>query len=281
MKRLRYFYWVVDFFIAFLVWLCFWVIRKKYIEVNPYWLFDVVTAFKPAVISVFWVFLYWLIGLYDQPYRNSRLREVGLLLQITPVGVIIITFLSFLDDPIQNTQALRGMALAYIGLQFFAAASARVALSTSIKKKIAQGQLGFRTAIIGCGKRAYALWQEIKKNNPEFHIQGYLCLPENTQNYFVGLMKRFGPLEELAQIIKNRKIEELIIAPEKSDHEQLVKLLGVCEATNVKIYIDPDLFDYMIGNAKVNSVLGAPLIEVSASLIQPWEAFCKRLLDIV
>jgi exopolysaccharide biosynthesis polyprenyl glycosylphosphotransferase len=280
LKRFRYFYFALDFFVALLVWLSFWVIRKKYIEVHPYWLFDALTALKAVAYSLFWCFLYWLGGLYSQPYRKSRLREIGLLLQLTPIGVIIIAFISFLDDPLENSKALRSMAFAYIGLQFLAAASARFLLSTRIKKKIASKELGFRTIIIGCGKRAYKLWQEIEKNNPEFHIQGYLSLPDATENLFLGKLKRYGPFEQLPQIIRNRKIEDLIIALEKSDHEQLREILGFCEETNIKIYVDPDLYDFMVGNVKMHSVLGAPLIEVYPHLIKPWEAICKRALDI-
>src|SRR5690349_20490001 len=46
------------------------------------------------------------------------------------------------------------------------------------------------------------------------------------------------------------------------------------------VKIIPDMYDILSGSVKMNSIYGAPLIEISPDLMPAWQQSIKRILDI-
>ncbi|HRC16300.1 MAG TPA: sugar transferase, partial [Bacteroidia bacterium] len=53
------------------------------------------------------------------------------------------------------------------------------------------------------------------------------------------------------------------------------------EDTNAIIKIIPDMYDILSGSVKMNSIFGAPLIEIYPQLMPAWQQYAKRLMDII
>jgi hypothetical protein len=60
----------------------------------------------------------------------------------------------------------------------------------------------------------------------------------------------------------------------------LAELLMKLEDTNAIIKIIPDMYDILSGSVKMNSIFGAPLIEIYPQLMPAWQQYAKRLMDI-
>ena len=90
-----------------------------------------------------------------------------------------------------------------------------------------------------------------------------------------------GKADDAAAIILENKIEEVIIAVEKKERNQLEKILQQLSDTEVGIKLTADTVDIISGSVKTNNVLGIPLIEVQPGLMPQWQQHIKRLLDIV
>lgn len=276
-------YLLLDFTASYFVWLAFWFFRKKYVEIEPPILDLSPTLFLKAIlIGIFWVGLHWALGLYRTPYLSSRLKELALIFQASVIGVLVVSFVTFLDDPLTAFTAFRIMVLAYIAIQFLALGFLRFQITSWLKKKIASGQLGFRTLLVGNGKRAAALWNELqrKKNASGFLVLGYVAPPHDEENLFTGKLNCLGDSNQIQQIVKQNSIEEIIIAVDQSNHDSFLQILAECEGTDTKIKVVPDMYDYMVGNVKMQTVLGEPLVEIYPHIIAPWEAFVKRGIDI-
>jgi exopolysaccharide biosynthesis polyprenyl glycosylphosphotransferase len=218
--------------------------------------------------------------LYRPPFRRSRLRELNNVLIATLIGVSVIAFITFLNDPLKELTTLRRLVLEYAGLQFITVGGLRFILTTYFKRQIAAGNITFRTIIVGNGKKAFDLWQTMIVRNNGYGFVGFVRLNEHDPNYFHGKLKRLGEVQQLDAILEKRNIEEVIIALEQSDHSRFLDILTRCAGSGVRISVVPDLYDYLVGNVKMINILGAPLIEIYPRLLSPWQAFIKRSVDI-
>ena len=95
-------------------------------------------------------------------------------------------------------------------------------------------------------------------------------------------MPRLGNYQDLYNIIAELKIEEIIIAIEKSEQNQLREIFrNLFEFKDqVHLKIIPDMYDILLGNVKMNQVFGAPLISIKQDLMPKWQRILKRLLDV-
>jgi exopolysaccharide biosynthesis polyprenyl glycosylphosphotransferase len=276
---------VQDFVLSYGAWLVFWIIRKTSIETDltwaPYhWTWDLFV--KAGITAVCWLGVYWVAGLYRMPHRRSRLKDTTLLLQFTAVGVLGVAFFTFLNDPLPGFDTLRLMVIDYFLVQFGAVWLVRMVAATVMKRLMIRGRIGFNTLIVGCGEVAHNLLNELKdpRRAPGFRIRGYVRIPECNPNLFLGRLKRLGDLEHLAEVIRKRRIEEVIIALDKKEQNRFLDILRATKGTPAKLNVVPDMYDLLVGNVKLSNVYGSPLVEVSPHLMPPWQAFAKRAIDI-
>jgi exopolysaccharide biosynthesis polyprenyl glycosylphosphotransferase len=277
-------YLVCDFLLSFGVWICFWLVRVRFIEIdlaeaNPYTWTELL---KPLSVGVFWLTLYALAGLYGNSYRKSRLKEQMGVFRMSLVGVVVLFFATFLNDPVENYASFYYIVGIYFAMQYFAIGLVHALLTTRVKIQMKQGLIGYRTLIVGSGKRAAKVWQELANQDIKagFHVLGFVPAVENGENFFNGKLKRLGSLENLDRILRQRKIEEVIIGLEKNDHEHFQQIIAACQGVNVTLNVVPDLYDILIGNVKMISLDSAPLIRIYPHILAPWEGVVKRGLDI-
>lgn len=72
----------------------------------------------------------------------------------------------------------------------------------------------------------------------------------------------------------------MIIAIETREHERLNNILTVLENLQISIWGIPELYDFLSGTVKTNTIYGTPLIKISNGLMPVWQANTKRLLDV-
>lgn len=88
-----------------------------------------------------------------------------------------------------------------------------------------------------------------------------------------------GSFENARKIIKDKAIEDVIIAIESSEHHKIERILNEIEDTSIYVKIIPDMYDILSGSVKMNSILGTPLIEIKHTLLPQWEFLVKRFFD--
>lgn len=284
-RRQRLFYIVGDFLVTYLMWLIFVVLRREILEGHGYLDFPQ-QYINAAVISSYWLLLYGLAGLYSQPFRRSRVQELIQLFRNTLVGVLIIFFLIFLDDPLpadQNTSVQRGLLATYMAMQFGAVSILHMIITTRTNMRIRGRKLGFPTLVVGTGGRAWKIYQELEgmQRSLGYDFKGFVSLEGDRDGCFHGILKHFGEADRLDEIIRTRRIEEVIIALEPEEVHRVPEVIELCERTAALIKVVPGVYDYITGSVKVSHILGAPLIEVFPHVMRPWDRAGKRGFDIV
>jgi exopolysaccharide biosynthesis polyprenyl glycosylphosphotransferase len=270
-----------------LAWALFFLYRKWVEGVEPGWqaLNDLNFFLGIFIIPTGWFMFYSLFDEYRDVYRLSRTATLMRTLFLTFFGVVFLFFTLILDDFVKDYSTYYKSFAVLFGLHFTFTSTGRMILLTRAHRRLQAGRISFPTLLIGSSQRAVELYREIsgRKKRLGYQFLGYLEVNGSDQPPGEnGLpLPCLGKLDNLAEVIRQKNIEDVIIAIETSEHERLKEILDVLFDFGEKIIIKiiPDMYDIMLGNVRMNEVYGAVLIQIKQELMPKWERLMKRLMD--
>ncbi len=280
-KKIATFYFLADFLSALTAWVLFYIFRKTNIEFAQF-LPDNNFYYGLVLVPIYWIVIYYIVGSYRNVLKKYRLKEFGQTLLISLLGCLVLFFILILDDQINNYKDYYLSLMALFGFHFSLTVIPRLTITSNIVKKIHKGILGFPTLIIGGNENALAIYNEIKalKNNPGYQFIGFVSTNGVDRSLLEAPIKYFGKYDNLKSIIEKENIQEIIIAIESSEHENLKKIINDLNAYNVSIKVIPDMYDILTGSVKLSAIFGALLIEVNSHKMPVWQQNFKRFFDM-
>lgn len=248
-------------------------------------LFRVITIpyfWGPLVtLSLFLMFVYWFWGLYRYSRLHSRFDELSMITKASAVAVIILFFAIFFDDATSGKiPHFRLLIVMYWGLIVFFAGGARVILRTFQRNLLIKGYGVHNALIVGIGKRAVDVFNlTLKYKALGYRPVGFVT----TRGAAAAALPApiLGEVNQLDGVIKKASAQEIIIALEENDREQLYGILSSVNGASVSVKMVPDLHDAVSGQVRVGQLYGFPLIEIMPQIMQPWEEATKRTLDVL
>lgn len=281
-------YVVLDWLAALLAWSLFYFFRKQWevpdlihhldliLDDRQFWLGII-------LVPLMWLMLYVMIGAYRRIFRKARLKELGQTLIITLIGVTIIFFVLILDDVILTYKSYYQSFLTLFGLHFTLTYTFRLILTTITVRGIHTGKMGFNTVIIGSNGNALKTYndinnQEIKSGNK---FVGFVNVHDRKHFKIGKFIPHLGSYNNLNQIIQEYKVEEVIIAIERSEIDTVERIIIELEEANIIIKVIPLMQDIVFGTVKVSGIFHTPLIEISPDLMPAWQQSLKRLIDVL
>ncbi len=90
-----------------------------------------------------------------------------------------------------------------------------------------------------------------------------------------------GNLVQTAEIVRKKRVDEVLIALPAAAHERVVNLITTLQDLPVRIRIAPDYVSLAFFGATVESLGGIPLIGLRDPALNEFQRFIKRLLDIL
>lgn len=273
----------MDLLAAVSAWVIFHGMRKEVLGEEPETLLKVEIFANALVISVFWLSLYLISGLYSDIYRKSRIREFFKLIPLNLVGCIIIFFALLLDD--EGITTYTGYYKTF-GLYFLLHTSflqtVRILTISYFKSLIRKKTLFFNTLIVGSDKNARELLEELQRNDDRlgYNVVGHVHVFEESVNLLKKNFRHFGNYLNLPKVIRRCRIQHVMIAVEPSEHKKIQEILTILQGAQVTISIIPDIHQLLLGSVKVNYLLDVPLIEINQDLIPLWQKALKRCFDI-
>ena len=238
--------------------------------------FDIVSfSLVNTVLIVFWIFSFFIGGLYRNWYIRSPFDEFFTLLKVTFLGNIFVFFLVFFD----SSQSPRLLFLIYFLILSVFSIAGRLIIR-KLQKTLRQKRIiWLPTLLIGNQSTIIDIYKKTESATAwGYKTIGYIPL-DNTSN-IEGLVS-LGNLENLAEIIKNNKISEIFITSETSDHSTLMKIVYLASENNIAVKIIPNLYGIFTGQVRTLPLYGIPLIDISYQLLKPWQEVLKRFIDIV
>ena len=225
-------YVLADFLAAVLAWSLFFIYRKFVVDPmvfhHPGLIFaDQNLYIGLAVIPLFWLILYVLIGTYRKIYRKARLREFGITLLITFIGVTVIFFSLILDDVIITNRTYLQFYSALFLLHLFFTASFRLFITSRTAYKIHQKIIGFNTVIVGSNGNAISIYQDIENQEKSSgnRFIGFVNVEGYSHYKLARYLPHLGELSDLNRIVREYQVEEVIIAIEHSENHTVENII--------------------------------------------------------
>ncbi len=281
-------YLLSDFIFSAFAWFLFFTYRKLIIETNYFGYsiqihYDIRFFLGLIFIPLFWILLYYLTGYDADVYRRSRLKELWQTFYITLIGTVILFFALLLDDYVLTYYDYYRTSLTLFFLQFILIYIPRLILTTSTIRKIHRRKIGFNTILVGSNKKAFDLYTELQKapKGSGNLFVGFVSVTEKGKSRLEKKLQYLGEVSDLPWIIDKYKVEEIIIAIESKEHDQINSIINRIANKNLVIKAIPSLYDILTGSVRLSTPYSAPLLEISRELMSPFEVNLKRFIDIV
>jgi exopolysaccharide biosynthesis polyprenyl glycosylphosphotransferase len=281
-------YLFADWFTALVSWMLFFVYRKY--SVTPEIVFNPEEIFTDPkfyigmlVIPLFWIILYVIAGSYRKIFRKSRIKELSQTISTTFIGVTIIFFTLILDDIVISYKSYYQSFIVLFAIQFVFTFSLRLLITTRTVKKIHRKILGFNTIIVGSSENAVKIFNDLENQKPSSGNKfiGFVNAKEYREYPLASYLPHIGNYKNLHELVIANKVEEIVIAVERSENQFVERIIGEIEDTDVVIKINPLIQDYLMGSVKTTSIFTEPLIQISPDLMPAWQESLKRLIDVV
>lgn len=288
-RRQRTKYIIADFVSAAIVWLIFFVFRKLVIEEVSYdQLNDQILKNNDfflgiVIISLGWLFLYYLSGYYNYIFRKTVLSDFTRTFKITFMGVVVLFFAFLLDDEVRNYKNYYFTASVLFGLQFSITLLPRLIITKVNILKIKKGRVKFNTILIGCGPQALEVFQDLQAKNTKYgnHFVGYIKNPCICKNEISDLLPNLGTVDDLPDLIGKYGIEEMIIAIEPEETKDISEILNWLGYSEITVKAVTGLHHVLKGHIKMTNILGTPLLEIEHELMPLWQQALKKVIDIL
>ena len=278
-------YIITDALSSMIAWCLFFIFRKISIESGNF--DDINSVFADnnfyyglIIIPIFWLFLYYIQGYYQKIYKKSRLKDLIQTVFSCFIGVVFIFFALLLDDRVTTYTNYYTSFFILFSLHFILTYIPRLVITSKKVFNIHSNKIYFPTIIIGDGEKSTKIYQDLQ--NQEISsgnkIIGYLNKSGKENPDFPAPF--LGKINQLQEIISQYKIEEIIIALEQEEENEIFDIICLA-GQDVEIKIPADRKDILMGNVKSNAIFNTPLITVTQGLIAPWQQILKRIFDIL
>ena len=232
------------------------------------------------VVSILGVFV--LSRLYHLARGPSRVDEFYSISAFTTVGTLMgvaLTSLLFKNSPLELDYS-RGMILYGWGLTILSVTVGRVMHALVRAELRRQGWGRDRVLIVGTDDVGAMIFQKIQSNpSLGYEVAGFIAT--DGQNGLPLGAPILGQAGDLAPVIEEYQIDEVIIALPEATHQEILMLVSECERGKVTIKVFPDVFQIMATQVSIDDLGGLPLLTVRDIALRGWRLAAKRLMDVV
>lgn len=227
-----------------------------------------------AAITVVWLVIFALFGLYRLRSTRRGLNEFGRLLAAVIVGSLVVVALIFFGEIDYFSR--------FVILFGFFSSLILVTLERTIVRFVQQRLfrygIGVRRAIIvGTGRTASILAKELAGSKRGYVILGFVETARTTRRK----LKVLGRVKDVPSLLKRLKPDELIDADPKLSDPQKLELVALAEDSHIDFRFSSNVTELATSRVDVTAVAGIPLMTIKPTPLEGWGRVLKRLFDVV
>jgi len=247
-----------------------YLIKFQHFNLKGFILFPVL-QYKTYLLFILLTYLscFYLLGMYK--VRKGFLIEVdeliGTFVSVTSAWVIMIV-LTFIRGEYEYSRPV--ILLSWPISLILLVVAREIILALELKAR-AMGYGSKRAAIVGAGELAKSVAFRIKKH-PSYGITFIGFIGENGEEIL-------GKFSDLAEIVKNHKIQILYVADKTVSREKLIGLAAFCNENGIFLGSIPDIFEILTTSPMVEDIEGVPIVSLRQTRLTPTNRFIKRTLD--
>jgi exopolysaccharide biosynthesis polyprenyl glycosylphosphotransferase len=288
-QKQLYKYLISDFFASVLAWFVFNIVR--YYLIAQYEGFITIGDFMSYrhvikgqfIIPFCWLILYYYSGYYNKPLEKSRLSEFSTTFISVFIGTIIIFFGILLKNLPESIHVYYEQFSYLFLMTFLLTYIPRLLITNQTLRKIKNREWTINTLILGNGEKANQIKSMLDRKNEfiSYHIGGFIDVGKekySTSNFSYSL-DTIGNLDNLEGIIKETKTEELIVAIDSDNDEEVLDLLYSLYQYKLPIKLPISYTKLLTGGMKIRTITGLPLIDLTGNNFPDSEKNIKFSLD--
>jgi exopolysaccharide biosynthesis polyprenyl glycosylphosphotransferase len=230
------------------------------------------------IASVLVVFFFY--GLYREQRARPLVDEAAAIAGAVSIGTLIgIAVTSFVfKNSMLELDYSRGMVLyAWIfAISFVVSAHAvHRRLSEWLRER---GWAEIRVIVVGSGEVGQMIVQKLLHSpGMGYRVTGVVNGPGIKLVHGVPVL---GTVDQLTDLIREHEVDEVIIGEPEASHQELLRLISLCERGRVSIKIFPDLFQIMANEISIGDLNGLPLLNVRDIALTGFRLQIKRAMDV-
>jgi len=235
-----------------------------------------------TTIPIAWLILYTLVGSYTSLYKKSRINELTNTFTYSIIGCTVVFFAIVINDPEKDYHYFYYTYFIFFLSHFLLTLAGRITILTRVRRQIKKGSVVFNTLLIGSNGVATKIYKDSSEalRSSGYLYTGYVTTDQHN-NGIARYLPQLGSTENIEAAIDNHHIELVVIALEKSEKEQVEKILERLSNKDVDIKIIPNTLDILSGSVRTSNVMGAILSDIHTSLIPEWQQNIKRTIDVL
>ena len=224
---------------------------------------------------VIWMVVFQLFSVYD-PKRTLRL--VDELQQVIPaISISTLVFAGALYCTYRDVSRLQ--VVYFFVLDMALLVVLRLFLRLAFRLQGGRRYAARRVLVVGAGKVGQEVAAMIRQYAwAGLELVGYLDDDPRKRNNGLPVL---GVLEDAPRLVKELKVDEVVVALPLRDHERLAAVAYALQQVPVNIRVVPDYFNLVFLRAAVEDFGGMPLITLREPALTDFQRLVKRAFDVV
>jgi exopolysaccharide biosynthesis polyprenyl glycosylphosphotransferase len=211
-----------------------------------------------------WLILHYYSGYYNKTLEKSRLSEFFTTLVTALIGTVVIFFGVVLPNLPESIRIYYEQFSCLFLFSFLFTYIFRLLITNHAARKIKNGEWTIRALILGCGRKAAQLKELLEKPAVSMAYTIPKCVDINS---------------DLENIIQTQNIEELIVALDSDNDNELSNLLYSLYRYSLPVKLPLSYSKLLTGGMKIKTITGFPLIDVTGNNFSEGEKNIKLTLD--
>ena len=217
-----------------------------------------------------------------QLYRSARTARLGEELMALTQGVVIITALAGLASFFARGELSRSMLLLFAGIALFGLCGSRLVIRWSLRQLRRHGRNLRYCLVVGTGPLAETVVRKVQSHaDYGLVVTGVVAPDSTTAPANVAGLPVLGVVSELPQLVERHHIDLVYLALARAEFAAEEAALAQLSDSTAAVRLVPDLARAFTLNASVEEFDGLPVVLVTESPGQGWNALLKRCFDLV
>ncbi|HUS81447.1 MAG TPA: sugar transferase, partial [Armatimonadota bacterium] len=229
----------------------------------------------PVVIAL-WLAGFVHMNLYDVRRFQSPLAEFQAVVGAVSIATVLVAGASFLS----HIDFSRAMLVLFWAAGLVFTTLERALMAGHRRRALTRRKNVSRAAVVGVGELGRVVADRVRRyQSLGYELVGFVAAngaPDNVGGYPV-----LGRLEELPRIIAEHHIDEVLVALPDLDVDLLMGTISACRNLSVQFNLIAGPLHMLVGSAQFSDFADLQVLPLERRHFPWWQAFIKRLLDIL
>ena len=280
----KYFYAIADFLTLTVAFIISQEVYLVYFSNQRTFLYNLkVDDFLLLIIAnIMFIFIFHYFNLYKLGVFLTRVNQTVTIMKSLIYGIFVIVVISFfMKFNILTDSRLTLLIFFIISLSLFIIL--RVFILFRLYNKILSKTIFKRKIlIVGAGKSGQLFAQKITfENFFGNEIIGFIDDTKEIDTIIFNGIKVLGRLEDLSEIHKNYKYDEIIICIDKIEYAKLLQIIDECKKQKTSVKVVSNLFGVITDKYLSEQYENIAIADVSTKININLYLLIKRFIDII